>query len=40
VAGAKQDGHAMTTWLPGDPLRLGHRLLIDHAPGGWPWRPL
>ena len=34
----RMTGHrmvAMTTWLPGDPLRLGHRLLIDHAPGGW-----
>ena len=26
---------ALTTWLPGDPLDLGHRLLVDHGPGGW-----
>jgi flavin-dependent dehydrogenase len=26
---------AMTAWLPGDPLDLRHRLLVDHGPGGW-----
>jgi flavin-dependent dehydrogenase len=35
---SRTTGHrmvAMTAWLPGDPLRLGHRLLVDHGPGGW-----